>query len=385
MNWRERYEQALMNNFGPPAKTFVRGEGCYLIDEQGRRHLDLLAGIATVALGHANPQVAEAIADQARTLVHASNFFATPPQVELAEQLQSLLPAPGKVFFANSGTEANEAAFKITRLTGRTKIVAAEGSFHGRTLGALAVTSTEKYRRPFEPLPGEVVFVPYGDAAALAEAVDDETAAVVLEPIQGEIGVIVPPDGYLAQAREITTRHGALLWLDEIQSGLGRTGAWFAHTASGVVPDLITLAKALGNGFPIGACLALGPAADSFTPGLHGTTFGGNALACGAGLATLARIGPLLPHVRATGDWLRTALAGLPGVVEVRGRGLFIGLTLDQPVAPAFRDQALEAGIIINAPRPDVLRLVPPLIITPADLAPLLEGWAALYQAALAG
>ena len=383
MTWTQRYGQALMNTFGTPMRTIVAGDGCYLIDDQGRRYLDLLAGIATVALGHANPRVADAIADQARTLGHASNLFATPPQIELAERLVGLLPTPAKVFFANSGTEANEAALKLTRLTGRHKVVAAEGSFHGRTMGALSVTWTEKYRRPFEPLPGEVVFVPYGDAAALAAAVDDATAAVVLEPIQGENGVIVPPDDYLAAARAITTRHAALLWLDEVQTGLGRTGAWFAHQLSGVVPDLITLAKALGNGFPIGACLALGATADLFTPGLHGTTFGGNALGSRAGLATLEQIGPLLPHVTAVGDWLAAHLRTQPGVIEVRGRGLLLGVRLDQPVAAAFHAAALEAGIIVNAPRADVIRLVPPLVITQSDLAPLLDAWPTLYATAV--
>jgi len=383
MTWTKRYEHALMNVFGLPPRTFVSGDGCYLTDDQGRRYLDLFAGGAVVALGHANQPVAQAIAEQARTLGQVSNLFATPPQVELAERLISLLPTPGKVLFTNSGTEANEVALKITRLIGRHQVVAAEGSFHGRTLGSLSLTGTEKYRRPFEPLPGEVVFVPYGDVAALKAAVDQRTAAVILEPFQGESGVVVPPDHYLAAAREVTAEHGALLWLDEIQSGLGRTGAWFAHTANGVVPDLISLSKALGNGFPIGACLALGPTADLLTVGSHGSTFGGNPLACRASLATLPQIEALLPQVTQIGDWLRTQLAALPGVTEVRGRGLAIGIRLNQPVAAAFRDAALKAGIILNAPRPDILRLVPPLIITQADLAPLFQSWPALHQAAL--
>jgi acetylornithine aminotransferase len=371
-----------MPAFGTPQRTFVSGSGCYLVDDQGRHHLDLLAGIAVVAVGHANPQVARAVAEQAQTLGHVSNFFATVPEVELAERLVALLPAPGRVFFANSGAEANEAALKLTRLTGRTKLVAALGSFHGRTLGALSVTGNAKYRAPFEPLPGEVEFVPYGDVPALERAVDQRTAAVVLEPIQGENGVVVPPPDYLPQARRLTAERGALLWLDEIQSGLGRCGAWFAHTASGVVPDLITLAKALANGFPIGACLALGQTAEAFTPGAHGTTFGGNPLACRAGLATLDQIGPLLPHVVTIGDWLRARLVAAPGVTAVRGRGLFIGVQLDQPVAARFQSAALEAGFILNAPRPDVIRLVPPLIITQADLEPLLAQWAEIWRRA---
>jgi acetylornithine aminotransferase len=262
--------------------------------------------------------------------------------------------------------------------------VAAEGSFHGRTFGALSLTWTEKYRAPFEPLPGDVVFVPYGDTAALAAAVDDRTAAVVLEPIQGENGVVVPPEGYLAAARRLTQDHGALLWLDEVQSGMGRTGAWFAHTAAGVVPDIVTLAKALGNGFPIGACLALGPAAELLTPGSHGTTFGGNPLACAAGLATVAQIERALPHVVEVGDWLQAQLATLPGVASVRGRGLFLGVVLDRPVAAQFHAAALNAGIVLNAPRPDVVRLVPPLVIEKSDLNYLIELWPALYQKATA-
>ncbi|MDR0415816.1 MAG: acetylornithine transaminase, partial [Propionibacteriaceae bacterium] len=363
-------------------RVFVAGRGCHLYDDAGRRYLDLLAGIAVVALGHGHPAVAAALADQGQTLGHVSNFFATPPQIELAERLAGLLPAPAKVFFANSGAEANEAAFKLTRLTGRRRLVAAEGSFHGRTMGALALTWTEAYRRPFEPLPGEVVFVPYGDAAALAAAVDDTVAAVVLEPIQGENGVIVPPAGYLAAARRLTAAHGALLWLDEVQSGVGRTGDWFAHTAEGVVPDIVTLAKALGNGFPVGACLALGEAADLFAPGAHGSTFGGNALAARVGLTVLDHVGPLLPHVTATGEWLRAELAGLPGVAGVRGRGLFTGVQVAAPAARAFAAAALEAGIVLNAPRPDVIRLVPPLVVTPDELGELLAAWPDLYAAA---
>lgn len=371
-----------MNTFGTPVRTFVRGEGVHLFDDQGRRYLDLLAGIATVGLGHAHPAVTAAIADQAATLMHVSNFFSTEPQVELAERLTGLLGHDARVFFANSGTEANEAAFKVTRRTGRTRIVAAEGAFHGRTMGALALTWTQKYRAPFEPLPGEVVFVPYGDADALAAAVDDATAAVVLEPIQGENGVIVPPDGYLRAAREITTAHGALLWLDEVQSGMGRTGDWFAHTREGVVPDLVTLAKALGNGFPIGACLATGRAGTLLHPGEHGSTFGGNALASRVGLTVVDTIAGLLGQVTATGAWLSDRLREQSGVVEVRGRGLFLGVVLDGPVGAAFSAAALEAGFIVNSPRSDVLRLVPPLIITPDDLQPLLDAWPALLSAA---
>src|SRR6478609_6360154 len=288
----EAYAQSVMNTFGPPKRVFVRGEGCYLWDADGRRYLDLLSGLAVNALGHAHPTVLSAITGQIATLGHVSNFFATPAQVALADRLVAMASATGsgRVFFTNSGTEANEAAFKITRLTGRTKIIACEGAFHGRSMGALAITHTPKYREPFEPLPGDVTFVPYGDAAALAAVVDDETAAVVVEPIQGENGVVVPPPGYLARAREITAAHGALLWVDEVQTGVGRTGDWLVHRAEGVEADIVTLAKGLGNGFPIGACIANQAAADLLGPGSHGSTFGGNPVAAIAGLAVLAVI-----------------------------------------------------------------------------------------------
>ena len=380
MSMLDRYSTALMGAFGTPPLVLTRGKGVHVWDEDGKEYLDLLAGIACVGLGHANEVVAEAMADQARTLGHVSNLFATVPQIELAERLTGLLGHGAKVFFTNSGSESNETAFKLARLTGRTKIVAAQGSFHGRTMGALALTWTEKYRAPFEPLPPEVVWAPYGDSAALEAVVDDSTAAILLEPIQGESGVIVPPDGYLAEARRIADEHGALLWLDEVQSGMGRTGAFFAHTREGIVPDIVTLAKALGNGFPMGAVLATGRAAEFFTPGSHGSTFGGNALASRVGLTVVDQIEPLLPHVASTGAQLMDQLRGLPSVEEVRGRGFFIGVGLDRPIAPAMAKAALGHGIIVNAPRPDTLRLVPPLILTLDDVGPLFEAWPALLE-----
>ncbi|MET0840256.1 MAG: aminotransferase class III-fold pyridoxal phosphate-dependent enzyme, partial [Marmoricola sp.] len=265
---QQRYAQSLMNTFGPPKLVLTRGEGPYVWDDQDKRYLDLLGGIAVNSLGHAHPALVGAVTDQLQTLGHVSNFFATEPQVALAERLLELLGASGKVFFANSGAEANEAALKLTRRTGRTHVVATEGAFHGRTMGSLALTAKEAYRAPFEPLPGGVTFVPYGDADALAASVTDETAAVVLEPLQGEAGVVAPPLDYLARAREITHEHGALLWLDEIQTGIGRTGAWYAHQNREVADpmdgaaDIVTVAKGLAGGFPVGACLATGDAAD---------------------------------------------------------------------------------------------------------------------------
>ena len=308
---KQRYAGALMNTFGPPKLVLARGEGAHVWDEDGKEYVDLLGGIAVNALGHAHPALVEAVTAPAR---HPR------PRLQLLHQrpagragraaARAARRATGKVFFANSGAEANEAAFKLTRRTGRTHLVAAEGAFHGRTMGALALTAKEAYREPFEPLPGDVTFVPYGDADALAAAVTDATAAVVLEPIQGEAGVVVPPDGYLAAAREITTEHGALLWLDEVQTGIGRTGRWFAHEPTGVAADIVTLAKGLGGGIPIGACIGVGDAGDLLEPGNHGTTFGGNPVACAAALAVIDTIEAdgLLEHV----DRARPAAARRP-------------------------------------------------------------------------
>lgn len=364
--WQERYAGALMNTFGPPQRVLVKGEGAYVWDADGRRYLDLLAGIAVNALGHAHPAVLKAVGEQLATLGHVSNFFATRPQIELAERLLDLLGHPGRVFFTNSGAEANEAALKLSRLTGRTKVVAATGSFHGRTMGALALTAKTAYREPFEPLPGEVVFVAYGDADALAAAVDDETAAVVLEPIQGEAGAVVPPDGYLRAARTLTSEHGALLWFDEVQSGIGRTGAWFAHSASGVVPDVVTVAKGLAGGIPIGACLALGAAGTLLEPGQHGSTFGGNPVAAAAGLAVLQTIEDegLLANATRVGDQLRSGLLDHRLVRDVSGCGLLMGVGLHGDVAAVVQRQSLTAGVILNNTGPDRLRIVPPLNLT---------------------
>lgn len=370
--WLGRYQHAMMNNFGRPKRVFVRGEGARLWDADGKVYNDMFSGIAVGGLGHAHPAITRAVTEQLGTLGHISNLFASEPQIALAERLAALATGGdagklARVYFANSGTEANEAAFKLTRLTGRTKVVAMEGSFHGRTMGALALTSTAKYREPFEPLPGEVLFVPYGDTDALAAAVDDQTAAVILETIQGESGVVVPPEGFLTSAREITRAHGALLWVDEVQTGIGRCGEWLTSVADGADPDLITLAKGLGNGMPIGACIALGPAAELFTPGSHGSTFAGNPVAAAAGLAVLDVIASegLLDRAVELGQYLRDAVLGLghPTVTGVRGRGLLLGITLGAEVAPQVAEAMLEAGWIINAPRPGVLRLAPPLVI----------------------
>lgn len=367
--WAERYRSSVMNTFGTPQRVLARGEGVHVWDVDGNKYLDLLAGIAVNSLGHGHPAIVRAVTEQLGVLGHISNFFASEPQIELAERLLGLTGHEGAVFFTNSGTEANEAAFKATRRTGRTRIVAAEGCFHGRTMGALALTSKEVYRTPFEPLPGDVTWVPYGDIAALEAAVDDTTAAVVLEPIQGEAGVIVPPAGYLRAARAATEAHGALLWLDEIQSGMGRTGDWFAYSEAGIVPDLVTLAKGLGGGIPIGACLALGEAATLLQPGNHGTTFGGNPVATSAALAVIGTIEAdgLLERAIVVGDVFRDGLADHPLVAEVTGRGLMVGIGLTAPVAAEVQQAALDAGLILNSATPERLRIVPPLVLSAAD------------------
>lgn len=370
----ERYGSVMMNAFGPPKAVFVRGEGCHVWDADGRRYLDMLSGLAVNGLGHAHPMVLSAITSQLSTLGHVSNFYATPAQVALAERLAGFTGTDARVFFANSGTEANEAAFKISRLTGRTRIVAMEGGFHGRTMGSLAVTHNPKYREPFEPLPGEVTFVPYGDTGALAAELDDTVAAVVLEPIQGENGVVVPPTGFVTAARELAHRYGALLWVDEVQTGMGRTGDWLCHRPDGEGPaaDLITVAKGLGNGFPVGACLATGAARDLLTPGGHGTTFGGNPVAAIAGMAVIAAIerDGLLQRARELGDRLAGTVAGLdhPLVAQVRGAGLLRGIVLTAPAAAQVVDLAFADGFVINAPRPDVVRVAPPLVLTDTQL-----------------
>jgi acetylornithine/N-succinyldiaminopimelate aminotransferase len=370
----DRHVAAVMNTFGRPRRALVRGEGCAVWDEDGHRYLDLLGGIAVNALGHAHPAIVEAVSRQVATLGHVSNFFASRPQVELAERLVDLLGAPGKVFFTNSGAEANEAALKMTRLTGRTQLVAATGSFHGRTMGALALTSKQAYRAPFEPLPGDVTFVPYGDAAALEAAVTADTAAVVLEPVQGEAGVVLPPAGYLQAARSVTARHGALLWLDEVQTGMGRTGEWFAHQhdKDPIRADIVTLAKGLGGGVPIGACVGLDSAAGLLSPGQHGTTFGGNPLAAAAALATIEVIDTeqLLAAVELAGTHLTDAVRALghPAIAGVRGRGLLTATLLRREIATPASWAALDAGFIVNDCTPTVLRTAPPLIVTPVEL-----------------
>ncbi|BBX70325.1 acetylornithine transaminase [Mycolicibacterium psychrotolerans] len=364
----DRWSAVMMNNYGTPPLALAGGEGAVVTDVDGKSYVDLLGGIAVNVLGHGHPAVIEAVHRQMSTLGHTSNLYATEPGVALAEALVGHLGAPARAFFCNSGTEANEVAFKITRLTGRTKLVAAQNAFHGRTMGSLALTGQPAKQAPFEPLPGHVTHVPYGDTDALRAAVDDQTAAVFLEPIMGEGGVVVPPAGYLVAAREITAQHGALLVLDEVQTGVGRTGAFYAHQHDGITPDIVTLAKGLGGGLPIGACLAVGATAGLLTPGLHGSTFGGNPVCTAAALAVLRVLADegLIERADVLGKTLSHGIEALghPLVDHVRGRGLLRGIVLTAEAAKPVEVAARDAGFLVNAAAPDIVRLAPPLVVT---------------------
>ncbi|MFE2065557.1 acetylornithine transaminase [Streptomyces sp. NPDC059467] len=382
-----RWQGALMNNYGTPRLPLARGEGVKVWDTDGREYLDFVGGIATNALGHAHPAIVEAVSKQIASLGHISNFFMAEPTVALAERLIQLFGREGRVFFCNSGAEANEAAFKIGRLTGRTHMVATDGGFHGRTMGALALTGQPAKQDPFRPLPADVTHVPYGDAQALAAAVTEDTALVIIEPVQGENGVVVPPPGYLKAARAITAATGALLVLDEVQTGTGRTGTWFAYQAhEGVLPDVVTLAKQLGGGLPLGATVAFGRAAELLQPGQHGTTFGGNPVACAAGLAVLDTIenDGLLENVKRQSEKLRDGIEGLGhGLIDyVRGAGLLLGIVLTEPLAAQVQQAAQEAGFLVNAPAPDVVRLMPPLNLRDDEADALLQALPGILDAA---
>ncbi|KUH37778.1 MULTISPECIES: acetylornithine transaminase [Streptomyces] len=362
-----RWRSTMTDNYGTPRLPLVRGAGSRVWDADGNEYLDFVGGIAVNALGHAHPAVVKAVSEQIAALSHVSNLFVAEPPVALAERLLGLFDRPGRVYFANSGAEANEAAFKMGRLTGRPHMVATTGGFHGRTMGALALTGQPGKREPFLPLPGDVTHVPYGDALALEQAVTTDTALVVFEPVQGENGVVVPPAGYLEAARAITRATGTLLVLDEVQTGIGRCGHWFAHQAHGIEPDVVTLAKGLGGGLPLGATVAFGEAAELLKPGHHGTTFGGNPVACAAGLAVLDTLGAdgALDEVKRLGERLRDGIEALdhPLVSHVRGAGLLLGIVLTEPLAPQVQQAAQDAGLLVNAPAPDVVRLMPSLVI----------------------
>jgi acetylornithine aminotransferase/acetylornithine/N-succinyldiaminopimelate aminotransferase len=364
----------VMGTFKRLPVVLTEGRGMTVKDDQGREYLDLVGGIAVNLLGHSHPAVAEAVGRQAGRLIHASNLYYTEPQVHLAKRLVEL-SFPARVFFCNSGAEAIEAAIKIARKWGRKNrdgafgIISTEKSFHGRTLAAVAATGQPKYSEPFAPLPPGFRHVPFGDLDAVRAATDRETVAVMVEPIQGESGVVPPPDGYLRGLRDWCDERDLLLIFDEVQTGLGRTGRWFAHQHEGALPDVMTLAKGLGGGVPIGACLAA-PRADVFEPGDHGSTFGGNPLACAAALATIATIEQeaLVAHAAEMGELLAERLGALPHVRQVRGRGLMQAIVLDQPRAREVQLKALSEGVIVNATDDETIRLVPPLIITAREL-----------------
>ncbi|GAB1512308.1 acetylornithine transaminase [Actinophytocola sp. KF-1] len=383
-----KWRASLMDNYGTPALTLVRGEGAYVWDADGNRYLDLVGGIAVNALGHAHPAVVQAVTEQIQTLGHTSNLYVNQVTVELAEELLDVagLAGQAKVLFCNSGAEAVEAALKLSRLTGRSKIVACEGAFHGRTMGALTLTGQPAKREPFAPLLPDVVHVPFGDADALAAAVDDHTAAVIVEPVLGEGGVYPAPAGYLQAARRITTEHGALLIVDEVQTGLGRLGTWFAFQQAGITPDVITLAKGLGGGLPLGACIGVGAAGELLKPGQHGTTFGGNPVCCAAGLAVLRTIAAdgLVEHAAALGKEIAAGVEsfGHPLVAEVRGSGFLLGIGLTKPVSGAVAAAALKAGYLVNNVQPDTVRLAPPMILDADQVHGLLDALPGVLDAA---
>ena len=387
---RERFEAAFMPNYGVPPLALARGEGSRVWDTDGNGYLDLIAGIAVSSLGHAHPALVEAVSTQVATLAHASNLFVHEPEVRLAERLRDLLGGDGRVFFANSGTEANECALKLAvkygKANGRPYVVAAENGFHGRSMGALSLTGKAAIREPFGPFGIDVRFVPYGDADALAAAVDEHCAAVFLEPTQGEAGVVPPPDGYLAAARRICDATGALLVADEIQSAIGRTGTWFAFEHEDARPDVLTLAKGLGGGLPIGACVAFGPHGALFAKGDHGSTFGGNPVSAAAALAVLDTIekDDLLANATTVGEALATGLDAVdhPLLAGVRGRGLWRAAVLTGPHAPAVEAAARDAGFLVNAVAPDALRIAPPLILTAGQARSFTDALPAILTAA---
>jgi acetylornithine aminotransferase len=403
--WLDRHAAALLGTYGRPARVLVRGHGAWVWDADGRRYLDLVAGLATTLLGHAHPLLVSAVSGQLATLGHVSNLFAHPMQVALAERLLAVTGAGagGRVFLCNSGAEANEAAFKIARRTGRPRIVAAVGGFHGRTMGALALTHRPAYRDPFAPLPPGVEHVPFGDADAMADALRRDggrVAAVVLEPVQGEGGVHPAPPGYLATVRRLSREHGALLVLDEVQCGMGRTGHWLAHHAPhhlgapggdpDLTPDVVTLAKGLGGGVPIGAAVTYSAGVSALLgAGQHGTTFGGNPLACAAALATLHVLETegLTARAREAGRRLVAGVAGTghDRVRGVRGEGLLLAVELDGPLAPAAALAALDAGYLVNAVAPDALRLAPPLVVSDDQVDAFVADLPAILDAARAG
>ena len=367
----KRWDSSLQNNYGKPSIALVKGKGIVVTDADGKTYLDFLAGIATSILGHAHPAIVKAVRRQISTLSHVSNFYAHPNAIELAEKLAAMTgDKNARVFFCQSGAEANEAALKLSRRTGKVRVVAAQGAFHGRTMGALSLTGQPSKREPFLPLIKGVKHVPYGDIDAMRKAISKKTAMVIIEPIMGEAGVVVPPPDYLQELRRLCDKNGSLLVIDAVQTGMGRTGDWFGYEYSGITPDVITLAKGLGGGLPLGAMIALGKAADLFQAGDHGSTFGGNPVTTAAGLAAIKFIETqdILQKVEEQGLYLMQELALIPGVKEVRGAGLLIGIELESLKASEVSDAMREAGVLVNAANGTTIRIAPALIVTDAQI-----------------
>ena len=363
-----KWNEVMMDNYGTPGIELVRGEGIFLFDSSGRKYLDFLGGIATSLLGHAHPEIVSAVTKQISTLGHVSNLYAHPTALQLAKKLTEMTGG-GRVFFCNSGAEANEAAIKLSRLTGKRRIIATDGAFHGRTMGALSLTGQPNKRAPFEPLLPGITHVPFGDLIAMEEALAlGDVAMVIVEAIQGEAGVILPPPGYLLALRELTTRYGALLACDEVQGGMGRTGKWFSYQHEGVVPDIVTVAQGLGGGLPLGAIIAVTPAAQLFTPGSHGSTFGGNPTSCAAAIATISVIesAQLLESNHRLGGVLKDGLSTVDGIHAVRGIGLWIGLDLED--APGVTKELQTLGVLVNAAGSQTIRIAPPFIVTESQI-----------------
>ena len=367
----KRWDSSLQNNYGKPSIALVKGKGIVVTDADGKTYLDFLGGIATSILGHAHPAIVKAVTKQISTLSHVSNFYAHPNAIELAEKLAAMTgDKNARVFFCQSGAEANEAALKLSRRTGKVRVVAAQGAFHGRTMGALSLTGQPSKREPFLPLIKGVKHVPYGDIDAIRKAISKKTAMVIIEPIMGEAGVVVPPADYLQELRRLCDKNGSLLVIDAVQTGMGRTGDWFGYEYSGITPDVITLAKGLGGGLPLGAMIALGKAADLFQAGDHGSTFGGNPVTTAAGLAAIKFIETqdILQKVEEQGLYLMQELALIPGVKEVRGAGLLIGIELESLKASEVSDAMREAGVLVNAANGTTIRIAPALIVTDAQI-----------------
>ena len=383
MTQAERWNSLMQSTYGTPGISLVRGKGIEVWDIDGAKYLDLLGGIATNLLGHNHPKVSAAITNQAKELSHISNFYSHDQALDLAERLVEMTgDSSARMFFCNSGAEANEAALKLSRLTGRTRVVAAQGAFHGRTMGALSLTGQPSKRAPFKPLLGRVVHVPYGDAKALARKVNRRTAMLIIEPIMGEAGVVVPPPGYLKAAREICDKTGTLLVFDCVQTGMGRTGNWFGYEHEGIKPDVVTIAKGLGGGLPLGAMIAFGEAAKLFKAGMHGTTFGGNPIACAAANTVIDEIksGGLLALNSTKGALIRNLISPIKGVIECRGRGLLIGIQVQDSKAKVIAENLAKAGYLVNAASDDVIRIAPAYIIQEMQILRFAEAFAEVCE-----